>query len=106
MARPQQIVECCGRHIISCPKCVRRRASNLDLAKLRGEIRKAVAGRYDLHVDNIQFLEPGGLPKTSSGKVQRYACRTGYRAARCGLEGTSADPFKKSRIGSSPELAT
>jgi acyl-CoA synthetase (AMP-forming)/AMP-acid ligase II len=55
-----------------------RRCRELDLTKLRGEIRKIVAARHDLHVDDIQFLEPGGLLKTSSGKVQRHACRASY----------------------------
>lgn len=55
-----------------------RHARNLDLAALVGDIRQAVAARHELRVDDIQFLEPGALPRTSSGKVQRHACRSQY----------------------------
>lgn len=55
-----------------------RRCGDVDLTKLRGEIRKAVADRHGLHVDDIHFLEPGSVLKTSSGKIQRHACRAGY----------------------------
>jgi acyl-CoA synthetase (AMP-forming)/AMP-acid ligase II len=55
-----------------------RRARGLSLAALSGDVRQAVAERHDLQVHDVQFLEPGGLPRTSSGKVQRHACRAGY----------------------------
>jgi acyl-CoA synthetase (AMP-forming)/AMP-acid ligase II len=55
-----------------------RRARGLSLAALRGDVRQAVAERHDLQVHDVQFLEPGGLPRTSSGKVQRHACRAAY----------------------------
>jgi acyl-CoA synthetase (AMP-forming)/AMP-acid ligase II len=57
---------------------VDRRAHGVDLAGLLGDIRQAVALRHELQVADVQFLEPGSLPKTSSGKVQRHACRAGY----------------------------
>ncbi len=45
-------------------------------------IRRAVAAEHDLVVESILLLRAGSIPKTSSGKIQRHACRTGY------LEGT------------------
>jgi acyl-CoA synthetase (AMP-forming)/AMP-acid ligase II len=57
---------------------VDRRCRDVDLTRLLGDIRQAVAERHELQVHDVQFLEPGGLPKTSSGKVQRHACRAGY----------------------------
>jgi acyl-CoA synthetase (AMP-forming)/AMP-acid ligase II len=57
-----------------------RRSRDVDLARLAGDIREAVAERHDLQLYDVQFLEPGSLPKTSSGKVQRYACRAGYES--------------------------
>lgn len=41
-------------------------------------IRQAVAERHDLRVHDVLMLKPAGLPKTSSGKVQRHACRAGF----------------------------
>src|SRR5262249_34007705 len=57
---------------------VDRRCRGADLAVLAGDIRQAVAERHELRVHDVQFLEPGSLPRTSSGKVQRHACRAGY----------------------------
>ncbi len=43
-------------------------------------IRRAVSQQHDLRVYETVLLKPGTLPKTSSGKVQRHACRAGYLA--------------------------
>jgi acyl-CoA synthetase (AMP-forming)/AMP-acid ligase II len=55
-----------------------RRLRGIDLGRLTGDIRQAVAERHHLQVHDVQFLEPGSLPKTSSGKVKRHACRADY----------------------------
>lgn len=39
-------------------------------------IRRAVARDHALTLQRVVLLHPGGLPKTSSGKVQRAKCRT------------------------------
>ncbi|WP_246260497.1 fatty acyl-AMP ligase [Streptomyces typhae] len=41
-------------------------------------IREAVHDGQRLHVDDVVVVRRGSLPKTSSGKVQRRACRTRY----------------------------
>ncbi len=41
-------------------------------------IRRAVAKEHDLVVQSILLLRAGSIPKTSSGKIQRHACRDGY----------------------------
>nr|VFK60339.1 MAG: 8-amino-7-oxononanoate synthase [Candidatus Kentron sp. UNK]VFK69214.1 MAG: 8-amino-7-oxononanoate synthase [Candidatus Kentron sp. UNK] len=43
-------------------------------------IRLAVLARHELAVHAIVLLKPGRLPKTSSGKVQRRACRARFLA--------------------------
>jgi acyl-CoA synthetase (AMP-forming)/AMP-acid ligase II len=57
---------------------VDRRCRGVNVAELLGDIRQAVAERHELQVHDIQFLEPGSLPRTSSGKVRRHACRADY----------------------------
>jgi len=47
---------------------------------------QSIAEAHDLRVSRIDLLPAGGLPKTSSGKVQRHACR---RAAEKAAEETS-----------------
>ena len=41
-------------------------------------IRRAVADAHELHVFDVVLVRPGAVPKTSSGKVQRRACREAY----------------------------
>ena len=40
-------------------------------------IREAVAEKFEVTADLIAFVAPGDFPRTSSGKVQRGACRDG-----------------------------
>jgi thioester reductase-like protein len=47
-------------------------------------IREAVADQHDVLPTQIALLRPNGLPKTTSGKVQRQACKTAL------VEGTLA----------------
>jgi SAM-dependent methyltransferase/NAD(P)-dependent dehydrogenase (short-subunit alcohol dehydrogenase family) len=41
-------------------------------------VREAVADVHELGVHEVVLLGPGAIPKTSSGKIQRHACRIGY----------------------------
>lgn len=43
-------------------------------------IRRAIATHHDLQVYAVQLLKPGAIPKTSSGKIQRHACRNRFLA--------------------------
>jgi acyl-CoA synthetase (AMP-forming)/AMP-acid ligase II len=45
---------------------------------LRERVRLAVHDRQRLHADDVVVVRRGSLPKTSSGKVQRRACRALY----------------------------
>lgn len=41
-------------------------------------IRRAVAKEHDLQVHALLLLKPGTIPKTSSGKIQRFTCRAKF----------------------------
>jgi hypothetical protein len=45
-----------------------------------GSIRQAVAEQHGVQVYAVVLLRAGSIPKTSSGKLQRYACRAGFLA--------------------------
>lgn len=44
-------------------------------------IRKSVSENHQVRVHAVALLRAGTIPKTSSGKIQRHACRAGYLAA-------------------------
>jgi natural product biosynthesis luciferase-like monooxygenase protein/FkbM family methyltransferase len=49
-----------------------------DLTEVMGAIRQAVSEEHELQVYAIVLLKPGSLPKTSSGKIQRHACKAKF----------------------------
>src|SRR6185369_11549188 len=51
-----------------------------DLNVVIGEIRKAVVEDHELQVHAIVLIKTGSILKTSSGKIQRHACRAGFLA--------------------------
>jgi len=50
-------------------------------------IRRAVAGEHELALDAIVLIRAGSVPKTSSGKIQRHACRDSYLADKLDVVG-------------------
>jgi acyl-CoA synthetase (AMP-forming)/AMP-acid ligase II len=56
---------------------VERRYRDLDVDEVVGAIRQAVAEQHELQVQDVVLLKTGSIPKTSSGKIQRHACRAG-----------------------------
>jgi acyl-coenzyme A synthetase/AMP-(fatty) acid ligase len=43
---------------------------------LVGDIRETLSEQYGLKVDVVVLVSPGGIPRTSSGKIQRRLCRS------------------------------
>lgn len=50
----------------------------LNVDEIAGNIRQAITEEHELQVYAIVLLKTGSIPKTSSGKIQRYACKTGF----------------------------
>jgi myxalamid-type polyketide synthase MxaB len=59
-----------------------------DPAPLFAAIRRAIAEEHGLQVGAIVLLRPGRLPRTTSGKIQRQACRSDFLKDR--LDGVVA----------------
>jgi glutamate-1-semialdehyde-2,1-aminomutase len=53
---------------------------SIDAVGIVGTIRQAIAERHDLQPYAIVLIKPATLPKTSSGKTQRSACRAKFLA--------------------------
>jgi acyl-CoA synthetase (AMP-forming)/AMP-acid ligase II len=56
----------------------RHRARPAELHEVVGAIRQAVAERHEVQAHAVLLVPWGGLPRTTSGKLQRHACRRGY----------------------------
>jgi acyl carrier protein len=41
-------------------------------------IRRQVSAEHELPVEAVVLIKAGSIPKTSSGKIQRHACRSGF----------------------------
>ena len=50
----------------------------LNLKEVVGNIAEAVIENHGLQVYATVLIKPGSIPKTSSGKIQRHACRRGF----------------------------
>jgi acyl-CoA synthetase (AMP-forming)/AMP-acid ligase II len=52
--------------------------AGVDLDELRRAVRSAVARDHDVNVSEVALVAPHSVPKTSSGKLQRSACRLAF----------------------------
>jgi amino acid adenylation domain-containing protein len=52
-------------------------------------VRRAVAEVHEVQVQEVVLVRAGTIPKTSSGKIQRHACRAGYLAGALVVVGRS-----------------
>ena len=57
-------------------------ARRVDGPALEAQIRDVIAERHEIQVDDVVFVASGEIPRTSSGKIQRGACREQYRAGQ------------------------
>ena len=53
-----------------------------DVQTLITRIRQAIAEEHELQVYAVVLIEAGSIPKTSSGKIQRHACKAGLLKKR------------------------
>ncbi len=76
------------RLVVAC-EVERTSRRNLDVDEVVGAIRKAVSEQHDLEVYGVLLLKTGTIPKTSSGKIQRHACKAGFLAESLSVVGSS-----------------
>ncbi len=68
-------------------------------------VRRAVAAEHEAQVYEVVLIRQAGLPKTSSGKVQRRRCRELYRAGELPVVGRSALTSEEPALGLEPGAA-
>jgi len=74
----------------------------LDSQAVIKDIRKAVIQIHEVQPDSIILLKTGTIPKTSSGKIQHYACKKAYLEGELSPIITSP---KQPRTGKKPKQA-
>lgn len=76
------------------------RRQRIEPSEILQAIRRDVAREHELLVDHVLLVKQGAIPKTSSGKIQRHACRTALTSGALevvarwdavGTEGLSGD---------------
>jgi acyl-CoA synthetase (AMP-forming)/AMP-acid ligase II/alkylation response protein AidB-like acyl-CoA dehydrogenase/acyl carrier protein len=60
---------------------------NLAIDAVIESIRATISQQHELQVYSVLLLKPGSIPKTSSGKIQRYACRAGFESGSLNVIG-------------------
>jgi len=63
---------------VECTALRKLDVDELDVDEVVNAIRQAVSSLYELQVYAVLLLKTATIPKTSSGKIQRHACRTGF----------------------------
>jgi amino acid adenylation domain-containing protein len=67
--------------------------SGAEIGAVTAAVRQAVAEEHEVRLHELVLLRSGTIPKTSSGKIRRHACRAGYlegglvEVGRGGVEG-------------------
>jgi acyl-CoA synthetase (AMP-forming)/AMP-acid ligase II len=68
---------------------VERQAGPGRAEEIIGAIRQAIAEEHELEADGVLLLKVGSIPRTSSGKIRRHACRERFLAGDLDLFGSS-----------------
>jgi alkylation response protein AidB-like acyl-CoA dehydrogenase len=67
-----------GERVVVAVEVERRDLAAGRADRIAEAVGRAVASQHGLEVHDVLLLKPGGLPRTSSGKVRRAACREAY----------------------------
>ncbi len=79
-----------------------RGAGRTGSAAIAEAVRRAVAEEHEVQVSEVVLIRQAGLPKTSSGKVQRRACRELYLDGRAAGRGAQRAGGGRSGAGDRP----
>ncbi|MBE9128725.1 MULTISPECIES: fatty acyl-AMP ligase [unclassified Coleofasciculus] len=77
----------------------RRYLRSLDVEEVLGNIRQALVAQHGLQLYKAILVKTGTIPKTSSGKIQRHACRAKFleRTLDILAEGGSSPRFSRKK---------
>ncbi|HKM52304.1 MAG TPA: beta-ketoacyl synthase N-terminal-like domain-containing protein, partial [Isosphaeraceae bacterium] len=104
-------IEVEGEEHLAIAQEIKRHSARVVTEEVIAAIRQAIADQFDIEVYAIRLIQPLSLPKTSSGKVQRHACRKAFLAGSLEVvaEWTRQDaagPSQASKSSDSTERST
>jgi len=73
-----------------------RRKTVVAIEEVASAIRDAVAQQHEIQVYQVVLARAGSVPKTTSGKIQRRACRAAYLSGQLAVAGVSTLPDAES----------
>ena len=79
-----------------------RSESEGELQQAIAAVRRSVAERHQVSPCAVAIVPAGSLPKTTSGKLQRFLCRTAFRAGEFQLLAFWSDPSRTDSPGVQP----
>lgn len=79
------------------------RRQNGDATGLATAIKHRIAEMHDVAAAEVVVVAANSLPKTSSGKMQRFACREAYQAGKLSVVATSNSNLQPALSQSEPE---
>ncbi|MBW4594270.1 MAG: fatty acyl-AMP ligase [Brasilonema angustatum HA4187-MV1] len=65
-------------HLVVVQELERSYLRKLDTSEVLRNIRQAITAEYSLQIYSIVLIKTASIPKTSSGKIQRQACRSKF----------------------------
>ena len=68
---------------------IEKKLSESDMSEVMSCIRRALADEYELEVHNVVLVKSGTIPRTSSGKIQRHACKANFESGQLAVVGMS-----------------
>ena len=77
-----------------------------DMTEVMSCIRRALADEYELEIHMVVLIKSGTIPRTSSGKIQRHACRAAFESGQLAVVGTSTldQRSKRRTVGALSEI--
>lgn len=65
-------------HVVAVAEVAKSIGTDGPAKEIASTVKRAVSESHQIALEDLVFLQPGTIPKTSSGKIQRHAARNGY----------------------------
>ena len=85
---------------------IEKQVPESDLADVVSSIRRALADEYELEIHTVALVKSGTIPRTSSGKIQRGACRVAFESDQLAIVmANTLDPAPEAETDGVPNEA-